>query len=265
MRSKAWLILAGWCCALGCSSIQRVRIDPAEPAGLTADEIRSQRTAAQSLSAEQPRNLARMDKAARLLERVAHGLPGDYDAHWQAAEAWTFVADNETNGPVRISAAKHGIALARQARELQPDRVEGHYWYALAVGLLADADRSYGLKAVGEMESALRRAIELDERYDYGGPVRVLGILLLRTPAPPVSIGSSRKGLRWLQRAAELFPDYPENLLYLAEAFHNNARVGEARQLLQKVVAAPPWPDRQFESAGWKTAASKLLQCAPAM
>lgn len=265
MRGKAWLVLAGWCCAVGCSSIQRVKVTPTESVVLTGGEIQSVRTKALALLVEQPRTLVRMTQVAQMFEQVARSAPEDYEARWQAAAAWTFVAENETNSPVRINAAKRGITLARQARELQPDRVEGHYFYAIAVGLLADADRTYGLKAVGEMEPALRRAIELDERYDYGGPVRVLGILLLRTPPPPVSIGSSRKGLRWMQHAVELFPDYPENLLYLAEGLHNNGKDGEACLLLQRVMTAPPWPDRQFESAGWKITAKKLFQCPPPM
>jgi tetratricopeptide (TPR) repeat protein len=82
--------------------------------------------------------------------------------------------------------------------------------------------------------------------------------LYLRTPAPPVSIGSPRKGLRSLQRAVELFPDYPENYLYLGEALRENGRTDEAKAALGKVMAAPP-PDRQFESTQWKAEAQKLL------
>jgi len=259
----------------GCASVQDI------PAGNRqfSDETNAQKLYAdgRALFAEQPRTMARVRQAAQMLTDASlvlrdAGRNGDRlelfitpaVAAAEAAEAWVFVADNETNGTARIAAAKAGITVARQARELQPDSVAGHYWYALAVGLLADADRSYGLKAVGEMEPALRRAIELDEQYDYAGPVRVLGILLLRAPAPPVSIGSSRKGLRLLQRAAELFPDYPENLLYLAEAFRDNNRNVEARELLNKIINAPPWPNRQFESVGWKTAAQVLLRCVPA-
>jgi len=231
---------------------------------LSPVEARKYYSDGRAVLAEQPRTVARARQAAEKLMAAARALPDDYNAHWAAAEAWAFVADNETNRTERIAAAKQGIALTRSARELAPGRVEGHYWYAITVGLLADADRSFGLKAVGEMEPALRRAIELDERYDYGGPVRVLGILLLRTPAPPVSIGSTRKGLRLLQHAAELFPDYPENMLYLAEALRDNRQNTEARKLLVKVINAPPCPDHQFESAGWKMAAQVLLQCVPA-
>jgi len=261
--TRLWCLLAGLILA-GCESVQDIRVDHGNCAALSPGEARTLITDGWALYAAQPRTLARVTQAAELLAAGAQVLRDDYDAQWPAAEAWAFVADNETRQAARIAAAKRGIMLARAARELQPDRVEGHYWYAITVGLLADADRTYGLKAVGEMEPALRRAIELDERYDYAGPVRVLGILVLRAPAPPVSIGSSRKGLRLLQHAAELVPDYPENILYLAEAFRDNHRNLEARELLTKVINAPPWPNRQFESAVWKTAAQVLLQCVPA-
>ena len=148
---------------------------------------------------------------------------------------------------------------ARRARELKAESVEANYFYAINVGWLAEADRSYGLNAVPEMETALKRAIQLDEKFDCAGPLRVLGILHLRTPAPPVSIGSPRKGLRLLQRAAELFPEYPENHLYLGEALRENGRAEEARQAWRKVVNAPAWPGRESESGKWREKAEEWL------
>lgn len=256
MGSRAWWLVL----LCGCATLGRVHVNPGAPRLLTLEEAGRQRREADRLQAEQPRTLAGMTEVARLREAVARSLPDDYDAQWQAAEALAFLAEN---GTTRIESAKLGLALARDGRQLRPDRVECHYWYAINVGLLADADRSYGLNAVGEMETALRRAGELDERYDFAGPLRVLGILHLRTPAPPVSIGSARKALRLLQRAQQLFPDYPENDLYLAEALRDTDRVTEARGCLQRVLAAAPWPDRQFESAGWQAAATKLLATLP--
>jgi tetratricopeptide (TPR) repeat protein len=210
------------------------------------------------LYAKQPRELVSVTKAARMLEQAAHTLRDDYDSQWRAAQALAFVAENETRAELRLEAARRGVVLARQARALKADGVEGQYWYALTVGMLANEDRSYGLSAVGEMETALKRAMELDERYDLGGPPRVLGILHLRTPGPPASIGSPRKALRLLQHAVELFPDYPENYLYLAEALRDNGRADEAKEALRKVLEAKPWPDRQFESQQWKVVALKL-------
>ena len=164
---------------VGCQSVRNIHVATTGSGLVTLRPEDAQKLYAhgRELFSTQPRTLARVTQAAQLLTDAAQILCLDYNAQWAAAEAWVFVADSETNSSTRITAAKQGIVFARQARELQPDRVEGHYWYALAVGLLADANRAYGLKAVGEMEPALRRAIELDERYDYGGPVRVFGIL----------------------------------------------------------------------------------------
>jgi tetratricopeptide (TPR) repeat protein len=243
----------------GCKGIGSVKMEPRQPLALTPQEAAKFLEEGRALFAAQPRTLERVTRAAQLLEQSARTLRDDYDPQWLAAQALAFLAENGSQLAFREDAAKRGITLARHARELKPDHVEGHYWYALNVGLLADVDRAYGLDAVCEMETALKRAIELDERYDFGGPLCVLGLLHLRAPAPPVSIGSPRKGLRLLQRAVELFPDYPENYLYLAEALRDTGNHDEARKALDKVLQAPPWPDQQFEGAKWKEDAQKLL------
>jgi len=250
--------------ALGCRSVNGLHDESHQPPVLTADQAEQVRTGGLALYAQQPRTLVSVTRAALDLQQAARALPNDYDAQWQAAQALAFLADYEPRAPFRRQAAEQGIVFSQRGRVLDPNRVECHYWYAINVGLLADVDRSYGMRAVGEMEPALQRAIQIDERYDYGGPLRVLAILSLRTPAPPVSIGSPHKGLRLLNRAVDLFPDYPENYLYLAEALRDNGRADEARTALGKVLEANPWPDLQFESVTWKTEAQKLLQSLPA-
>jgi hypothetical protein len=263
LASNRRLLLAALLALTGCKGIRGVHVEPSKPLALTPAEAEQFRADGMKLYAEQPRTLARVTRAAQQLEPAARVLRDDYDAQWQAAQALAFLAENDTRPELRKDAAKRGIVLARHGCEVQPERVECHYWYAINVGLLADVDRAYGLDAVREMETALKRAGEIDERYDYAGPLRVLGILYLRTPAPPVSVGSPRKGLRLLQRATELFPDYPENYLYLAEADQDTDRVDDARAALAKVLDAPPWPDRQFESSQWKRDAAKLLESLP--
>jgi tetratricopeptide (TPR) repeat protein len=178
-------------------------------------------------------------------------VPDTYEAQWRAAAALATAAENSTNAAERAAAARQGIVHARRARELNPASVEGHYFYAVNVGWLAEADRSYGLDAVGEMERALQCAIARDEKYDRAGPLRLLAILHLRTPPPPTSIGSPRKALRLLQRAVQLCPDHPENYLYLAEALRDTGQRDEARAALDKVLAAP-------QRADWQEQARKL-------
>lgn len=260
MANRRVLLLIGAMVAAtcGCRAVRNVRVDAGHPLATTSEEAQKLRVDGLALYAQQPRKLGSVTRAAEQLEQAARTLRDDYDAQWQAAQALAFLAENETHAEVRLQAARRGVVLARQARTLKPDGVEGQYWYAINVGLLANEDRTYGLSAVKEMEPALRRAMELDERYDFAGPARILAVLQLRTPPPPTSIGSPRKALHLLQHAVELFPDYPENYLYLAEALHDNGRADGAKEALRKVLEAKPWPDRQFESQRWKTAASRL-------
>lgn len=257
MRPVAGILLAT-VCATGCRTIRDVNVAPTHPVALTEAEAQQLAEQGRRLFAEQPRAIARARPAATALEQVADSRPTDCEAQWQAAQALAFVAEYATNTVERATAARRGIVLARRARELNPANAAGHYWYAVNTGLLADVDHSYGLDAVGEMQKALDRAIALDDGYDYAGPLRLLAILHLRAPPPPTSIGSPRKALRLLQRAVQLFPDYPENYLYLAEAWRDTDRMDEAREALTKVLIAPPWPDRQGETAGWQTQARKL-------
>jgi tetratricopeptide (TPR) repeat protein len=72
---------------------------------------------------------------------------------------------------------------------------------------------------VKQMEREFKTAADLDKDFDYAGPERSLGLLYRDAPAWPFSIGSRRKAREYLDQAAKLAPDYPENHLNLAETF----------------------------------------------
>jgi hypothetical protein len=100
------------------------------------------------------------------------------------------------------------------------------------------------------MEAEFKKARELDDKLDYGGPDRNLGLLYRDAPTW-ISVGSRSRATRHLLRAAELAPDYPENRLNLVESFLKwSDRNGIKREmkLLQeswprarKVLIGPQW------------------------
>ncbi len=253
-------VLALACILTGCKTIRAIREKPLrDPLVLTAAEAERYWKEGDDLYNRQPRTVENIRRAADRMDRAARALPGRYDAQWQAARALAFLAEYEKEPVKRRDAAEEGVVRGRKARELDAGKVEGHYWYAINVGLLADVDRSLGLNAVVEMESVLKRAIEIDEKHDYAGPLRVLGILYLRAPGPPISLGSTRKGLRLLERAVQLYPDYPENRLYLGEALRVFGQMDEARAQWEQVLKLPVCPDRQWENGQWRNEAQKML------
>jgi hypothetical protein len=72
---------------------------------------------------------------------------------------------------------------------------------------------------------ALTRAESADPNYDEAGPARVRALVLIRAPGWPLGPGDAEAGLAAARRAASLRPNYPANLLALAEAL---AKTGDA-------------------------------------
>ena len=143
----------------------------------------------------------------------------DPEAAWRFGLAcfdWADLA--ETSGP-RAEIAEQGIAASRQAVQLAPKAAAGHYYLGLNLGQLARTKKLGALKLVTEMEAEFLAAIEADEKFDFAGAHRSLGLLYLNAPGWPTSVGSRPKARLHLRAAVELSPDYPDNLLSLLEAY----------------------------------------------
>jgi hypothetical protein len=146
-------------------------------------------------------------------------LHPDDAAAWQLARACVKFNDFATNNAGRAELANQGMAASRQSLARESNSAPGHYYLAIELGLLADTKRNpAAFKMVREMERELKTADELDTHFDYAGPARCLGLLYRDAPGWPVSVGSRRKAREWLEYAAKIAPDYPENHLNLAEA-----------------------------------------------
>jgi tetratricopeptide (TPR) repeat protein len=95
-----------------------------------------------------------------------------------------------------------------------------------------------------QLQSEADAAIKAGERFDYGGPARVLGAIYAKAPAPPVAIGDPEKGVQYLKRAVEMSPEHPLNHILLAEAYIADERYQDAESTLQqarKLLADPKW------------------------
>ncbi len=152
----------------------------------------------------------------------------DVQAAWQFARASFDLAEFVSDKEQRAEVANQGIEATRRALAQDPDSAESHYYLALNLGQLARTKNIGALKLVHEMEREFKAAIKLNGKLDYAGPHRSLGHLYRDAPGWPTSIGSKTKARAELERAVELFPDYPGNRMALAESY---AKWGEKRSL----------------------------------
>ena len=179
--------------------------------------------------------------------------PRSGEAAWQFARACFDMAELAPNGAQRAEFAEQGIAACEPALEREPKLAPAQYYLGMNLGQLARTKGLSALKLVKRMERAFSAARELDEKFDYAGPDRNLGLLYRDAPSV-LSVGSRARAKQHLERAASLTPDYPENRLNLCETLLNwKDRVGARRELksLEEL-----WPRAQANLTGQAWASS---------
>jgi hypothetical protein len=181
----------------------------------------------------------RAETAFHLAEKIFPVQTNFTAAALEMARASFDFAEVATNETQRAAVAQRGIAACRDWLARDAKAAAAHYYLAMNVGELAQAEAPSlaAYKMVHEVEREFTTATELDVRYDFAGPARNLGELYFQAPAWPLSVGSKKKAREWLERAAALAPEYPENLLCLAEAQLQWGKPDEAAVSLRLLAA----------------------------
>jgi tetratricopeptide (TPR) repeat protein len=182
--------------------------------------------------------------------------PDDQTNCWQFARACFDWADFATNDDQRASVANLGIAAARHLIATNPTSAAGHYYLGMDYGQLAQATEPslQAFHLVPEMEQEFKLSDELDPHFDYAGPGRNLGLLYRDAPGWPLSIGDRDKARDYLAQAAKRDPEYPENLLNLAESQLHWHQQRDAAKSLQKLEAIWPAAQTNFTGEAWEPA-----------
>jgi len=162
---------------------------------------------------------ARVERIHREARARFQQSSGNLEAAWQLGRACFDIGELAKNESERATYAEEGIAACRSAVARKYNCAPAHYYLAMNLGELARTKSIGALKLVREMESEFKIAIELDEKFDYAGAHRSLGLLYKDAPGWPTSVGSRSKARQHLRRANELCRDNPDNRLSLAEAY----------------------------------------------
>jgi hypothetical protein len=168
-------------------------------------------------------------------------------------------SDREPDAKIRAELAAEASRDAAACLAREPQAAACLYGRAIALGLEARAHPTRAGELLSAMLGSLADAEAVDPGYDEAGPARVRALVLIRAPGWPLGPGDAETGLVAARRAATLRPQYPPNLLALAEALaktgdSNGARENyeHARALAQ---ALPAGTDRD----GWLREADEAL------
>jgi len=235
----------------GCSGTGPRSVDLLDPPAKTEEERRAARTDAES---SRERFEATGDTTALVWALRMYQRAGDRIG---AARA---TADLAIEWKDRAKAyARLGVVHAEAAIAEDPQDPAAHYYFAANLGLLLGAESLPSLGRVPEIARAAERSHELDPRLEHGAAAHLLGMLYLRAPAWPVSIGDIDEAETWLARALAAAPDWPQHYLALAELRAEQDRPEEARQALEKVLALPVPPEKRYRGEKWRAQARERL------
>jgi hypothetical protein len=181
----------------------------------------------------------------------------------QRAEAITAAArrsEHEPDPKVRGELAEDASRQAQACLALEPQAAACRYGNALALGLEARVHPAHAGELLKEMLADLAAAEAADPGYDEAGPARVRALVLIRAPGWPLGPGDPAAGVVAARRAVSLRPQYPPNLLALAEALAKSGDAQAAREAYQRAraeaLARPAASDRDE----WLLEADRALQ-----
>jgi tetratricopeptide (TPR) repeat protein len=214
-------------------------------------------TAALTVRGQPTTNAAFAARAQQAFVRAQQELtahPERADASIQLGRTTYDWAEFATNRDQRARIALAGIDACRQLLARDPRSAAGHYYLGMDYGELAEAEEPSvaAYKLIREIEHEFKAAEDLDERFDFAGPARCLGLLYRDAPGWPISIGSRRKARECLERAAALAPDFPENQMNLLESHLRWRQAAEAEKAWQKLAALWPAARTNLTGVAWE-------------
>lgn len=202
-------------------------------------------------------------KALDLCLEAVKMAPENYRANWMAARACREYANtvkrSERQGWEEVCKeyGKKGMNYAEKATQINPDGVEGFYWYGTSVGIYSDGTGimtalKEGLK--NKTQENFETAYKIDKMYSKGGPIIALGRFWYVLPWPLNDKDKSMEYFREFQKTKFYHdPETVEFNVYFSELLMGSRRTkDEARALLQDVA-------KLSDDPYWNKKAKELL------
>jgi hypothetical protein len=201
-----------------------------------------------------------VERAVILGERSLAQHPSSYDLVWRLARLYWRKGDLAAGKAERRETYATARHYAEAAVKLDPERVEGHCYYALTTGdyggtltLVGAARERIGAIFEGEM----KRAYDIDRDFDNGSPMLALGRYYFKLPWPLRDLSKSH---RYLEELKQRHPDVLLGRLYLAETDHALSDDAAAQRELHYVLGHDPVPSRAVEERDIKSDAEQRLR-----
>ncbi|NNE67200.1 MAG: tetratricopeptide repeat protein [Pyrinomonadaceae bacterium] len=222
---------------------------PADEALAAGEKLFAQRT-----------DLEKAVSAVKTLAKARDPENRDYKLEWKFARYSYFVGSRkETPDALAETVLKKGIEGARIARRMNPNKPDGHFWYAAILG--EQSKRSpvtVGVVSVKKIREAMERVIEIDPLYEGASAHDALGQLEMGSRG--LAGGSVEKAIKHFEKALALDSNNTYTHLHIGEAYLAADRDADAKRHLENVLKIEPKKGYEAEHKETVEQAKKLLK-----
>lgn len=181
---------------------------------------------------------------------------------WAKSRDSAVAAEATGNKKEKARIAQTGIQLANDCIMKTPEDALCYYWRAVNTGLYYEAHIVGYQDGLKSMVADCEKAIRLNDKIEHGGPYRTLGKIYTDVPETTITKNGVTKDLdlaiNYLRKAIQVAPNYPENHIYLAEAFLEAGNNSEAKACLGSSKELVPQWKNHYDYALWLKLNSEL-------
>jgi tetratricopeptide (TPR) repeat protein len=204
-------------------------------------------------------NIESQKQAALLMEDLAKREPTNFEAFWRLARFKYYLADREKDNSKKSKLLGAAMEAGKKAVEIDPGRIEGHFWLGASTGEYADLKGA--LQSLGLVKTVRREfeaALAINPGYENGDIYSALGQIDLNLPK--LFGGNDRRGLERLEQGLKVGANNSDLKVTLAEVYVKKGRNDEARVLLEGALGASDPARSPLEQEDIKAKARRLLE-----
>ena len=203
-------------------------------------------------------DLSKVRKAVALLREARTADYGSYEAYWKLSRADYYLGEHTPDDRERDDLFREGIEAGKAAKQLQPNKPDGHFWLGANYGGTAEHSTLSSLSSIEDIRQEMETVLKLDEGYELGSAYLALGQLY--SQAPRVLGGDTTKAIAYLEKGLRFGASNALLRLRLAEAYTAAKRDGDAKKQIEAILSLPPTAGYEAEHNEAVAKAKKLQE-----
>ena len=216
------------------STTDRVAVRPTSEAIAEADLLYGQRA-----------DLVKVRQAIVALRQAQADDQASYEIAWRLAKFNYQLGSHSDNATEKDKAFHEGLEAGNLAVQLQPAKPEGHFWLGANYGGRAQISTLSGLSEIDDIKREMEAVLKIDEKFQSASAYMVLGQVYMQ--APKLLGGDVSKAIEYLEKGVKVGPDNALMRARLAQAYVAANRQGDAKKVIDDLMAMKAVPGYEPE------------------